>query len=67
MNNMNHKNYYVIVGCITGLVSLAHLVRAISGASVVIAGWSFPIWLSWIAFLAAGCLSYVSFRFASAK
>lgn len=64
---MNHKNYYIIVGSIIGLVSLAHLVRAISGADVIIAGWSFPLWLSWVAFLATGYLSYTSFRFVSGK
>ena len=62
---MNHKTYYVIVGCVTGIVALAHLIRVITGASVVVDGWAFPAWLSLIAFLAAGYISYVSFRFAS--
>jgi hypothetical protein len=64
---MNHKNYYLLVGSIIGLVSLAHLTRAILGVDVSIAGWSVPLWLSWVGFVVAAYVSYVSFRFASGK
>jgi hypothetical protein len=64
---MHKKTYYVIVGIIVGIVSLAHLARALWGVAVVVDGWSVPIWLSWIAFVVAGFLSYTSFRFASGK
>ncbi len=55
----------MIVGCVTGLVSLVHLVRAITGTSIFINDWMFPIWLSWVAVLVAGFVSYMSFKFAS--
>ncbi len=64
---MHKKTYYVLIGIILGIVSLAHLARAIWGVSVVIDGWMIPIWLSWVGFVVAGYISYISFRFASGK
>ena len=64
---MHKKTYYILVGYIIGIVSLAHLARAIWGVSVVIDNWMVPIWLSWVAFVVAGYISYTSFKFASAK
>ncbi len=64
---MTHKNYYIILGCVLGIVSLAHLVRAVFGISLIVGGWSVPIWLSWLAFVVAGYLSYTSFRFVAEK
>jgi hypothetical protein len=55
---MERKTYLTLAGAIFALVSLAHLLRAVMGWSVIIAGWNAPIWLSWVAFVAAGMLGY---------
>lgn len=55
---MDRKNYLTLAGAIFALVSLAHLLRAVMGWPVVIAGWNVPMWLSWVAFVAAGALGY---------
>jgi hypothetical protein len=45
-----------MAGTIFGIVALIHLLRIITGASVVIAGFSLPLWFSVMGFLATGCL-----------
>lgn len=45
---MSPTPYLRITGCIFGLVSLAHLTRAVMGVSVVAGGWEIPMWLSWL-------------------
>ena len=47
-----------MAGAIFALVALAHLVRAVMGWPIVIAGWIVPIWLSWLAFVIAAALGY---------
>jgi hypothetical protein len=55
---MERKTYLTLAGAIFALVSLAHLLRAVMGWPVVIAGWAVPMWLSWVAFVGAGVLGY---------
>ena len=55
---MDTKGYLRLAGAIFALVALAHLVRAVLNWPIVIAGWIVPIWLSWVAFLVAGALSW---------
>jgi ABC-type dipeptide/oligopeptide/nickel transport system permease component len=66
---MHRNTYFIIVGTVLGIVSLVHLYRAIESVSIIVGstGWAIPVWPSWIAFLVAGYLSYVSFKFASGK
>jgi hypothetical protein len=45
-----------IVGTIFGVVGLFHLLRIITGVSFIIAGWSIPMWLDVMGFLATGLL-----------
>ena len=61
---MTRKTYLTLAGAIFALVSLAHLVRAAMGWPVIIAGWSVPLWLSWVAFVIAGGLSYFGWSLA---
>lgn len=55
---MNDKLYHLIAGSIFGLVALLQALRIYMGWSVVIGGWSAPMWVSWIAVIVAGGLSY---------
>jgi hypothetical protein len=64
---MNRKTYNYIVGVIMVIVALAHLARVIFSASIIIDGWTVPLWPSWLAVLVAGYIAYASFRFASEK
>lgn len=43
------------------VVAVVHLVRIILGWQVEVAGWSVPFWVSWLAVLMAGALSYFGF------
>jgi len=55
---MDVKSFLRVAGAIFALVSLAHLLRALMGWPVIIAGWAVPLWLSWLAFVIAGALGY---------
>jgi hypothetical protein len=46
-----------IAGTIFGMVALLHLLRVITEATVVIAGWSMPIWVNVLGFIATAFLS----------
>lgn len=61
---MTRKTYLTLAGVIFALVSLAHLLRAAMGWPVMIAGWNVPLWLSWVAFVIAGTLSYFGWSLA---
>jgi len=55
---MERKTYLQLTAVIFAIVALAHLLRAVLGWPIVIAGWIVPVWLSWLAFVVAGGLSY---------
>jgi hypothetical protein len=55
---MNDKLFHLIAGAIFALVALLQALRIYMGWSVVIGGWSAPMWVSWIAIVVAGGLSY---------
>ena len=55
---MNDKLFHLIAGTIFALVALLQALRLYMGWSVVIGGWSAPMWVSWIAIVVAGGLSY---------
>ena len=55
---MDQKTYLTLAAVIFAVVALAHLVRAVLDWPVVIAGWMVPVWLSWLAFVVAGALSW---------
>lgn len=62
---LSGKTYLYIVGTITGVIAIVHLVRVFTGSDFEILGWYMPIYLSWIGVIVAGYLSYMSFRLAS--
>jgi hypothetical protein len=62
---MDPKSFSGLAGIIFLLVSLAHLLRAVMNWPVVVANWSVPMWLSWIAFLIAGALGFLGLMLAA--
>ena len=55
---MNDKLFHLMAGTIFALVALLQALRIYMGWPVVIRGWSAPMWISWIAIVVAGGLSY---------
>lgn len=54
---MNSKNFWLrITGSIFGVVSILHLLRILTGISILIGGWLLPMWVNWMGFLATGFL-----------
>jgi hypothetical protein len=45
---MKSTLYLCITGCIFGVMSFGHLVRAVLGLSIIAAGWNVPVWVSWL-------------------
>lgn len=59
---MSQKLYLRIAGAIFGVVAILHALRLLLGVQVVIGGYTFPMWLSWIGPFIATYLSYEGFR-----
>ncbi len=59
---MQQKQFSTVAGAIFAVVALAHLLRIAMGWMVMIGDWMVPLWLSWIAVIGAGGLSYFGFR-----
>ncbi|HLL29283.1 MAG TPA: hypothetical protein VKT73_16720 [Xanthobacteraceae bacterium] len=55
---MNDKLFHRIAGTIFALVAVLQALRIYMDWPVVIGGWSAPMWISWIAIIVAGGLSY---------
>jgi hypothetical protein len=51
-----------VAGTLFALVCLGHLLRIITGADVLIAGWQMPVWLNVVGVLIAGGLSLWMWR-----
>jgi hypothetical protein len=62
---MPRRAYLLVTAVIFSLVALLHLARIGFGWSAVLAGWSVPMWLSWIALVVAGVLAYSGFSHAA--
>ena len=55
---MSQKTFSLVAGVFFLVAALGHVLRIISGASVVIQNTSIPMWVSWIAFLVTAYLGY---------
>ncbi len=64
---MAPRIYATTSGIVFALVALAHLVRVVAQADFVVSGWNVPSWLSLIATVVAGYLSYSGLRIATAS
>jgi hypothetical protein len=56
------RAYLQISGVVFGVVALLHVARLLLGWPAQIADWAVPLWISWLAFPAAGLLSVWAFR-----
>lgn len=59
---MTQKNYAKITGIIFFLIALLHLLRIVLGSTAVLAGWTVPLWASWVALIVSAYLAYQGFR-----
>ena len=60
---MKRKNLFLLSAIIFGIISLLHLLRIVNDWTINVEGMkSIPMWLSWLAFVLAGYLSYSFFN-----
>ncbi len=62
---MDQKTFSMVAGAIFAIVALLHLLRIFMGWPVSIGSWMVPMWLSWIALVVAGGLSYFGLSLAA--
>ena len=55
---MDDRLFHLITAIVFALVALLQALRLYMGWAVVIGGWNAPMWVSWIAVVVAGTLSY---------
>jgi hypothetical protein len=60
--NMTPRNFSFIAAIIFAVIALVQLARAIFGWPVMIDTYAVPLWLSWVAFIVAGGLSYFGWK-----
>jgi hypothetical protein len=58
---MDDKSFHLITGIVFALVALLQALRIYMAWPVTIGGWNAPMWISWIAVVVAGGLSYFAF------
>ena len=58
------RAYLRVSGAVFGVIALLHIVRLLLDWPAQVAGWVVPLWVSWIAILAAGALCVWAFRLA---
>jgi hypothetical protein len=62
---MNREAFCIVAGVIFAVVALLHLLRIYMDWPVVIADWSVPMWVSWVALVVAGILTIWGLAFAA--
>ena len=62
MSLMRWKTYFLVTGIIFALVALAHALRIFMDWPVLVADWSVPKSVSWIALIVAGVVALLAFR-----
>ena len=60
--NMTSRNFSLTAAIIFTIIALVQLARAIFGWPVTIDTYAVPLWLSWVAFIVAGGLSYFGWK-----
>jgi hypothetical protein len=55
---MTEKTFSTLAAAIFGVVAVLHLVRILIGWSIVVDGWTVPMWVSWVGLILTGALSY---------
>lgn len=62
---MSNRHFLRLAGAIFALMALAHLARLVMGWPVLIGDWAVPLWVSVIALIGAGMLSFIGLRLAA--
>jgi hypothetical protein len=62
---MNRKTFSMVARAIFTLVALFHLIRIFADWPIIIGDWSVPKSVSWVAYIVAGGLALLEFRFAA--
>ncbi len=60
---MTQRTFSKVAGVIFLLIAVLHALRLVYGWGAVIGGWAVPMWLSWVALVVAGYLTYHGLRF----
>ncbi len=60
---MNQKFYFLLTAVVFAGVAGAQLLRAVFGWDATIAGWSVPLWVSWVAAAVTAVLAYLGVGF----
>ena len=58
---MDTKTYVTVSGVLFLILAIAHIVRLVYGWEISVAGWSVPLWVSWLGIALTGFLAYSSF------
>ena len=61
---MDQKTFTILAGVVFAVVALLHVLRIWMGWPAAIGGWAVPMWLSWVAVVVAGGLSYLGLSLA---
>ncbi len=59
---MSQRSFLLVSAIVFTLVFLLHVLRLVYGWSATIAGWTVPIWVSWIGVVVSGFLALEGFR-----
>ena len=55
---MSDNAFHLIAGIVFAFVALVQALRLYMAWPVMIGGWNAPMWISWVALIVAGSLSY---------
>ena len=64
---ISSKLFFQVTSLLFALVGFLHIVRVLTGFSLVYAGVYVPVWLSFIAGLFLWCLSYSAYKLSKKK
>ncbi len=64
---MNQKFYLLATAIIFSIIAVLHWARIVLDWNAVIAGWSVPMWLSWVAIVVSVVFAYYGFTFSKRR
>lgn len=64
---MSTKLYYKITATVFAVIAVLHAIRVLNGWEATISGFEVPLWMSYVAVLVAGYLSYRGFTTKKAR
>lgn len=67
MRKMKRQQYLMASAALFGFGALVHLLRLLSGWSLVLGGWEAPMWVSMVAVIVAGYLAYQGYTLSQKK